>query len=321
MGNKKQKQKLFDSDKPTERIKSDTLKGDSEPFDLFDLLSMSVGPDISQGETLEAHSEAFDPSKRSWSDLFGLTINGSSAHLDNVNYHLVPFKKMRVKDLIAIREFLTPEWQEKTGRFARHNGSLTLNELIYMMAFDDQCNRILQQLWDRLDLNNKEIKFKYGPFNPDALGTTDAWFYLWDRMSGTDVGKFLFNLSEKEPDGLKQLRPINLYTDVLCEKQVDMQSEGRNEDCYVKLDELSEYLGDIKDAFNISIPLPKLLSPKDPETQESLDESLPVSSHSERDKITVNQDPKINEEILEILREAMPEIEMIYSANSVRLRK
>ncbi|SPD73760.1 hypothetical protein PITCH_A1930003 [uncultured Desulfobacterium sp.] len=89
----------------------------------------------------------------------------------------------------------------------------------------------------------------------------DLWFYIWGMLAWTTIGQLLFSekLNSRPPH---PLRSISLYYDLKCDKEVSVDAD-RDESCYVKFDELSEYLGKIKDAFNIAIPLPQLLFPKE----------------------------------------------------------
>ena len=157
------------------------------------------------------------------------------------------------------------EWQDETVRRARFNNAIMLNELIYVMAYEERYSGILSDLWEVLGLNeSKKIKFPYNPYKDGRLDRcgnlkfkedrAGAWFYLWSRIAKTESGQFFFSK-------LSILAPIDLYYDVSCLKKVQ-QDKDRSEAHFIKLDELAAYLEKIKEIYGLLIPLPSKLFSK-----------------------------------------------------------
>ena len=48
------------------------------------------------------------------------------------------------------------EWQDETVRRARFNNAIMLNELIYVMAYEERYSGILSDLWEVLGLNESK---------------------------------------------------------------------------------------------------------------------------------------------------------------------
>ncbi len=158
------------------------------------------------------------------------------------------------------------DWIRAIARRAKHNGFISVIDLVYVMAEEERYINVIPELWSVFDMakaENNRIDRKILEYDLETKSKrVAAWFYLWHRMANTETGNFLFK-------NLPYLKPITLYSKER-EKPIKIDKiDDRQEDCLVKFNDIADFFQNTGDVYQLKVPLPELLFPESRKKEES----------------------------------------------------
>ena len=179
--------------------------------------------------------------------------------------------------------------QNNIATDATRIGGIKLYDLVFILAKEGCYNEILSKLWDYSGFNNDRYQ-RFPKWEPSFVMSCQirslVWYWLLCRW--TIFEKLITNDNQTIESyyfsHLKKIPLLFLYNYINSKFGLVCETEIQSPEQYIKLDELEKYLKSIAGEI---IPLPILLYP---------------------------DDHLVNKNLENLIREAQPEIEMLYGA-------